>query len=59
MYAAAGEPKRLLELEGTSHYGLYVERFQEIADAASEWYAQHLRPPEMQIPALRGTGFWG
>ncbi len=40
-FAAMGEPKRLLELD-CRHYDVYMDRLDEAAQAALEWYAEHL-----------------
>lgn len=43
-YETAGEPRRLLVLEGAAHYDPYVERFDESANAARDWFVRHLVP---------------
>jgi len=41
-FARAGEPKRLLEIEG-GHYSVYIgPGADEAARAATEWFAEHL-----------------
>jgi poly(3-hydroxyalkanoate) synthetase len=41
-FARAGEPKRLLEIEG-GHYSVYVgPGADEAARAATEWFTEHL-----------------
>ena len=39
----AGEPKRL-ELYPGGHFSAYTDQFERAADAAAEWYSQHMRP---------------
>ena len=39
----AGEPKRL-ELFHGGHFSAYTDQFERAAGAASEWFAEHLRP---------------
>ena len=41
-YWTAGEPRRLVVLEGAAHYDPYVERFAESSAAARDWFVQHL-----------------
>ncbi len=41
-FERAGEPKRLVVLEGASHYEPYIERFEESSTAARDWFLQHL-----------------
>ncbi len=38
----AGEPKRL-ELFGGGHFSAYTDQLDRAADAAAEWYSEHLR----------------
>jgi hypothetical protein len=40
-FAAAGEPKRLVEID-CRHYDVYMDRIDEAAAAAREWFAAHL-----------------
>jgi dipeptidyl aminopeptidase/acylaminoacyl peptidase len=43
LYARAGEPKKLVVLEGYGHYEVYTEpAFQEVMQATVAWYRQHL-----------------
>lgn len=43
LYARAGEPKRLLVLQGYGHYEVYTEpAFGEVMRATLEWYRQYL-----------------
>lgn len=53
MHARAGDPKKLVRFHGTTHYGLYLGRFDQIAAESIGWYREHLdtpttmlRPPE-------------
>ncbi len=43
LYARAGEPKKLVVLEGYGHYDVYAEpAFGEVMAATLAWYRQHL-----------------
>lgn len=42
-FERAGNPKRLLVLEGASHYEPYIERFAESSSAARDWFVEHLQ----------------
>jgi dipeptidyl aminopeptidase/acylaminoacyl peptidase len=43
LYARAGEPKKLVVLEGYGHYEVYAEpAFSEVMQATLAWYRQHL-----------------
>ena len=43
LYARAGEPKKLVVLEGFGHYEVYEgEAFRQVMQAATEWYWEHL-----------------
>ena len=41
-YQRAGEPRKLLVLEGARHYEAYIERFAESSSAARDWFLEHL-----------------
>lgn len=41
-YERAGEPRKLVVLEGSSHYEPYIERFAESSQAARDWFVHHL-----------------
>jgi fermentation-respiration switch protein FrsA (DUF1100 family) len=41
-YDTAGEPKKLVVLEGSRHYEPYIERFEVSSGAAREWFVKHL-----------------
>ena len=43
LYAAAGEPKKLVMLEGFGHYDVYSgEAFRQTMSATIAWYDEHL-----------------
>lgn len=43
LFARAGEPKKLVVLEGYGHYEVYAEpAFSQVMSAALDWYRQHL-----------------
>ena len=43
LYANAGEPKKLVVLEGYGHYDVYAEpAFGEVMAATLDWYGTHL-----------------
>jgi uncharacterized protein len=42
-FARAGEPKRLVEVEGT-HYSVYLEAAEEASRWAVEWFTEYLKP---------------
>ena len=47
-FTRAGEPKRLLEIEG-GHYAIYTGRgADEAGQAATEWFTEHLAKPSAQ-----------
>ena len=41
-FERAGQPKRLLVLEGSTHYEPYLARFAESSEAAKDWFVGHL-----------------
>jgi len=41
-YAAAGSPKRLVEIDSSEHYGTYVKHADAILDEAVNWFDGHL-----------------
>jgi fermentation-respiration switch protein FrsA (DUF1100 family) len=43
-YERAGQPKKLVVVEGATHYAPYIERFNESSAAALDWFRQHLLP---------------
>jgi pimeloyl-ACP methyl ester carboxylesterase len=40
MYAAAGEPRRIVALQGASHYAAYLDHFERISDETVSWLKQ-------------------
>jgi fermentation-respiration switch protein FrsA (DUF1100 family) len=53
-FARAGEPKRLLEIEG-GHYSVYRGKgADEAAKAATEWFTEHLVNAKTPSPAAAG-----
>lgn len=42
MYEAAGGPKKLVALEGSTHYAAYLDHFERIAADSLSWFATHL-----------------
>jgi fermentation-respiration switch protein FrsA (DUF1100 family) len=43
LYARAGEPKKLLVLQGYGHYEVYEgEAFREVMAATTDWYARYI-----------------
>ncbi len=51
MYARAGEPKKLVVLQGFSHYQVYTgEALRQVMDASLAWCCQHL-PAQKTRPA--------
>jgi uncharacterized protein len=43
LYARAGEPKKLVVLNGYGHYEVYEgEAFRQVMAAATDWYAQYV-----------------
>jgi pimeloyl-ACP methyl ester carboxylesterase len=43
LYERALGPKKLVTLEGNTHYGTYIEHFVEISDITIEWFERHGR----------------
>lgn len=41
-YAAAGSPRRLVEIDSAEHYGTYVEHMQTILDEIIAWCGRHM-----------------
>ncbi|CAN5469358.1 alpha/beta hydrolase [soil metagenome] len=41
-YERAGQPKKLVTIEGATHYAPYIERFNDSSAAALDWFSQHL-----------------
>lgn len=40
MYAAASEPRRIVALQGASHYAAYLDHFERISDESVSWLKQ-------------------
>jgi fermentation-respiration switch protein FrsA (DUF1100 family) len=54
-FARAGEPKRLLEIEG-GHYSVYTGRgADEAGQAATEWFTEHLLPAKPVATSRAGA----
>jgi hypothetical protein len=43
LYERAGEPKKLVMLKQTTHYGVYNDYFDEVAGAVVDWYDRYLK----------------
>ncbi|HEX7172234.1 MAG TPA: alpha/beta fold hydrolase [Candidatus Limnocylindria bacterium] len=43
-FAAAGSPKRLVEIDSAEHYGTYVKHMDHILDESISWFGRHLDP---------------
>ena len=43
LYEKAGEPKKLIMLRHTTHYGVYSTSFNEVAGAVVDWYNRYLK----------------
>jgi len=41
-YERAGQPKKLVVVEGAGHYEPYIQRFEESSGAALAWFTTHL-----------------
>ena len=55
LYEKAGQPKKLMMLKGTSHYGAYADYFEEVAEAVVDWYGRYLRYDRVQVVSDEGT----
>jgi len=44
-FQRAGQPKRLVVIEGAGHYEPYIERFDESSAAALSWFREHIGLP--------------
>jgi alpha/beta superfamily hydrolase len=49
MYEKAGEPKKLVMLRKTTHYGVYNDYFDQIAGEVVDWYNRHLKYERIAI----------
>ncbi len=43
LYERAGEPKKLVMLRQTTHYGVYNDYFDDVAQAVISWYDRYLK----------------
>jgi fermentation-respiration switch protein FrsA (DUF1100 family) len=43
LYERAGEPKKLIILRQTTHYGVYKDYFDDVAQAVISWYDRYLK----------------
>lgn len=43
LYERAGEPKKLIMLRETTHYGVYNTYFKEVSSAVVDWYDRYLK----------------
>jgi len=43
LYERAGEPKKLIMLRQTTHYGVYKDYFDDVAQAVISWYDRYLK----------------
>ena len=49
LYEKAGEPKRLIMLRGTTHYGVYNDYFNEVAGAVVDFYNRYLKYHKIEV----------
>ncbi len=49
LYEAAGPPKKLMLLKGTTHYGVYNDYFLEISAAVVDWYDRYLKNDKIEV----------
>jgi len=49
LYDKAGEPKKLILFRQTTHYGIYNDYFNDVAEAVVDWYNRHLRYNKINI----------
>jgi uncharacterized protein len=49
LYEKAGEPKKLVMLRKTTHYGVYNDYFNDVAGAVVEWYNRYLRYDKIAV----------
>jgi pimeloyl-ACP methyl ester carboxylesterase len=50
-YAAAGSPRRLVEIDSAEHYGTYVGHLDEILGETVAWCTTHLAPAGLHVVA--------
>ncbi len=48
-YAAAGSPRRLVEIDSAEHYGTYIRHIDEILGETVAWCTTHLAPVGLHI----------
>lgn len=48
-YAAAGDPKRLVEIDSSEHYGTYTGHRDEIIGEATAWFGTHGQRPRLRV----------
>lgn len=56
MYEAAGAPKKIVALAGSTHYAAYLDHFDRIADESLDWYAKYLQPSDTREQTDRMVG---
>jgi len=49
LYERAGEPKKLIILKQTTHYGVYKDYFDDVAQAVTSWYDRYLKYDKIGI----------
>jgi len=49
LYEKAGEPKKLIMLKQTTHYGVYHDYFYEVAQAVIDWYDRYLKYNKVEV----------
>jgi len=49
MYERAGDPKKLVVLRGTTHYGAYDDSFEEIVKPTLDWYHRYLTYDRVRV----------
>ena len=49
LYERAGEPKKLIILKQTTHYGVYKDYFDDVAQAVISWYDRYLKYDKIGI----------
>lgn len=53
LYEKAGEPKKLILLKETTHYGAYSQYFEEVSSAVIDWYHRYLRYSKVDVAESR------
>lgn len=49
LYERAGEPKKLIMLRQTTHYGVYKDYFDDVAQAVISWYDRYLKYDKIEV----------